>query len=285
MAINEKHRTLTERKVKYIIIGTLIFVFGLTMLAPIYYMVINSLKRMDDFLENGGWTFPTSIYWKNYKDVFKLGGSISFSKMIINSIIFTGASTLISIAASTMTAYVLARYDFRGRNLLVSIGVGALFIPDLGSSSVVYKLFLDLHLMDTWGILIQYAGPFGMTFLIMYSLFRTVAKDYTEAASLDGANELIIFFKICLPMALGMVTAMGVITAINSWNDYYTPYMYLPSLRTLSVGLQELALTISQFKRPALFAGMVIGMAPVLILFISLNKLIISSVAVGGIKG
>ena len=280
-----KRKRLTKRRVKYLIIGLLIFLFALTMLMPVYYMVINSLKRTDDFLEHSGWAFPTKLYFKNYSDVLKTSGSISFSRMLLNSVIFTFMSASISTLCATLVAYVLARYNFRGRGLLVSIGVGALFIPDLGSGSTTYKLLLDTGLMDTWGILIMYFTPFGMTFLVMYSMFKTVAKDYAEAAEIDGAGEFTIFYKVCLPLGIGMLTAMGVINIINSWNDYYTPYMYLPSLRTLSVGLQELALSISQFKRPTLFAGMVIGMAPVLILFIALHKTIINSVAFGGIKG
>ena len=285
MNLHKIRKTWNKRKTKYLIIGLIIFIFGLTMLSPVYFMIVNSLKRIDDFIENGGWAFPKKIVWENYKKVFNSGGTFKFSSMIINSVIFTLSSTFISIISSTLCAYVLARFSFRGKGLLVSLGVGSLFIPDLGSGSMTYKLLLDLGLMDTWGILIMYITPFGLNFLIMYSLFKTVAKDYSEAAALDGANEFIIFYKICMPMALGMMVAMGVIQAINAWNDYYTPYMYLPSLKTLSVGLQEMALSLSQIQKPMLFAGMVIGMTPVLILFICLNKTIISSVAVGGIKG
>lgn len=277
--------SLSKRKVFYGVMGVIIFIYALTVLLPLYYMIVNSLKRMDDFLENGGWSFPVQIYFKNYLDVFKIGGSVSFGSMFINSAIFTVCSVLISTATSTMTAYVLAKFRFRGRNFLVSLGVGALFIPDLGSGSVIYKLFLDLNIMDSWFVLVKYAGAFGMNFLMLFSLFSTVAKAYTEAAQLDGAGELTIFLKIAVPMASGMICAMMIINAIGSWNDYYTPYMYLPSLKTLSVGLQELAGTISQFDRPKLFAGMVVGMMPVLLIFVIFHDTIIKNTAAGGIKG
>ena len=269
----------------YIVMGVSIFIYSLTVLMPVYYMLINSVKRMDDFLENGGWSLPKMLYFKNYSDVFKMGGTVSFGAMFVNSTIFTMMTTLLSTMTSSMTAYVLARYQFRGRNFLVSLGVGALFIPNLGSSSVIYKLFWDLNIMDTWLILIKYTGAFGMTFLMVFSLFTTVAKAYTEAAQLDGAGEFTIFVQIAVPLASGMIGAMMIVNAIGNWNDYYTPYMYLPSLKTLSVGLQELAGTISQFDRPKLFAGMVIGMAPVLIIFIIFHDTIIKNTAAGGLKG
>lgn len=279
----KKH--VSRRKILFAVIGIMLLVFSFTVLTPLYYMFINSFKRIDDFLENGAWSLPKMLYFKNYSDVLSMGGNVSFQEMFINSAIFTFATVFISTATTTMTAYVLARHRFVGRNFLVAVGVGALVIPDLGSSSVIYKLFLDLNIMDSWFILIKYTTPFGLNFLMLYSLFCTISKSYTEAAELDGAGEIIIFTKICVPMAAGMIGAVSVISAIGNWSDYYTPYMYLPSIKMLSVGLQELAMTISQLNRPTLFAGMVIAVLPVLVLFIFMKDTIIQSAAGGGIKG
>lgn len=273
----------------FIIIGLIMLVYAFSMLTPLYYMLVNSLKRIDDFLERGGWVFPSGeyggIFWENYENVFNMGGDTSFYKMLLNSLIFTVSVVLISTASTTATAYVLARFRFPGRGLLVSIGFGSLVLPDFGAASVIYKLFLDWNLMDTWGILIQFATPFGILYLMLFSLFSTMSNGYVEAAEIDGAGEFTIFFKICVPMALGMMSAVMVITAINTWNDYYTSYMYLPSLKTLALGLQELSLTLSQFQRPTLFAAMVITVAPVVILFIAMHDKIISFTAGGGLKG
>ena len=273
----------------FIIIGLVMLVYAFSMLTPLYYMLVNSLKRIDDFLERGGWVFPSGeyggIFWDNYENVFNMGGDTSFYKMLLNSLIFTVSVVLISTASTTATAYVLARFRFPGRGLLVSIGFGSLVLPDFGAASVIYKLFLDWNLMDTWGILIQFATPFGILYLMLFSLFSTMSNGYVEAAEIDGAGEFTIFFKICVPMALGMMSAVMVITAINTWNDYYTSYMYLPSLKTLALGLQELSLTLSQFQRPTLFAAMVITVAPVVILFIAMHDKIISFTAGGGLKG
>lgn len=273
----------------FIVIGIVMLVYALSMLTPLYYMLVNSLKRIDDFLERGGWAFPSDayggIFWENYENVFNMGGDTSFYKMLLNSLIFTVSVVLISTASTTATAYVLARFRFPGRGLLVSIGFGSLVLPDFGAASVIYKLFLDWNLMDTWGILIQFATPFGILYLMLFSLFSTMSNGYVEAAEIDGAGEFTIFFKICVPMALGMMSAVMVITAINTWNDYYTSYMYLPSLKTLALGLQELSLTLSQFQRPTLFAAMVITVAPVVILFIAMHDKIISFTAGGGLKG
>lgn len=264
----------------------IIAIYSLTLLTPLYYLVNNSFKRVDDFLQNGAWGLPKTMHFQNYKDAVSLAaGGVSFTGMYLNSFVLTGAGVAISTLAAIATSYALARFRFYGRNLLVAIGVGSLVFPNFGSSSVVYKLYLDLNLLDTWGILIQYAAPFGMQFLILYGLFVTISGSYVEAARIDGAGELRIMWQICIPMARGALGATAVILALNYWNDYYTPYMYLPSIKTLSLGLQELSASVSQLDRPKLFAGMVIAILPLVAIFVTMRDVIISNTVAGGLKG
>lgn len=264
----------------------MLLIYAATMLIPIYFVVINSLKRPLQFYENP-WTLPKVLYLANYRFVFQLSvGEVSIFRMYINSIIFTVASTLISCAATTVTAYTAARFDFRGKGLLVSIGIGAMLIPDLGSRSVIYKMYVDLNMIDTWFILIQYATPFGIMFLIAYSLFKTVSKTYAEAAKIDGASELRIFVQIMIPMAKGVIGMMMVMSAIGAWNDYYTPYMYLPETKTLATGLQAFSVNAATTGAyTPMFAAMIIGTAPMVILFICMHKTIINNTVTGGLKG
>lgn len=264
----------------------IIAIYSLTLLTPLYYLVNNSFKRVDDFLQNGAWVLPKTMHFQNYKDAVSLAaGGVSFTGMYLNSFVLTGSGVAISTLAAIATSYALARFRFYGRNLLVAIGVGSLVFPNFGSSSVVYKLYLDLNLLDTWGILIQYAAPFGMQFLILYGLFVTISGSYVEAARIDGAGELRIMWQICIPMARGALGATAVILALNYWNDYYTPYMYLPSIKTLSLGLQELSASVSQLDRPKLFAGMVIAILPLVAIFVTMRDVIISNTVAGGLKG
>lgn len=264
----------------------IIAIYSLTLLTPLYYLVNNSFKRVDDFLQNGAWVLPKTMHFQNYKDAVSLAaGGVSFTGMYLNSFVLTGAGVAISTLAAIATSYALARFRFYGRNILVAIGVGSLVFPNFGSSSVVYKLYLDFNLLDTWGILIQYAAPFGMQFLILYGLFVTISGSYVEAARIDGAGELRIMWQICIPMARGALGATAVILALNYWNDYYTPYMYLPSIKTLSLGLQELSASVSQLDRPKLFAGMVIAILPLVAIFVAMRDVIISNTVAGGLKG
>lgn len=263
-----------------------LFIYSLAMLTPIYFVIVNSLKRPSQFMENP-WALSNVIYLANYKNVLTLEtGGTSLPRMYLNTMILTVSATLISTISTTITAYVLARFNFRGKNLLVAIGIGAMLIPDLGSRAVIYKMYVDLHMIDTWWILIQYAQPFGLMFLITYSLYVSVSKTYVEAAKMDGASEMRIFLQIMVPMGKGVIGMNIVMSAITVWNDFYTPYMYLPSVKTLSLGIQELAEEVaSSGNYTTLYAAMVLTMLPILILFICMRKTIINNAVAGGIKG
>lgn len=281
------HKKLKMKVQPWLIVAfVLLLLYSLTMLAPIYFVIVNSLKRPSQFLENP-WTISNVIYLANYKNVLTLKtGGTSLPRMYLNTMILTTAATLISTISTTVTAYVLARFDFRGKKLLVAVGIGAMLIPDLGSRAVIYKMYVDLHMIDTWWILIQYAQPFGLMFLITYSLYVSVSKTYVEAAKIDGASEMRIFLQIMVPMGKGVIGMTIVMQAISVWNDFYTPYMYLPSVKTLSLGIQELAEEVaSTGNYTVLYAAMVLTMLPILILFICMRKTIINNAVAGGIKG
>lgn len=280
----QKHKVKT--KPILIVACILLSLYALTMLVPLYFVIVNSLKKPIQFYDNP-WSIPKVLYVANYIRMNQLGvGDVSLPRMYLNSIILTVSATLISTTATTITGYTLARFDFRGKKALVALGIGSMLIPDLGSRAVVYKMYVDLKMIDTWFILIQYANPFGLMFLITYSLYVSVSKTYVEAAKIDGASELRIFLQLMLPMGKGVIGMTMVMNAIAVWNDFYTPYMYLPSIKTLSLGIQELseeAQTYSNYTE--LYAAMVASMLPVLILFIVMRKTIINNAVAGGIKG
>ena len=120
----------------------------------------------------------------------------------------------------------------------------------------------------------------------MNSYCKGISHTYAEAARLESAGGFLIFFRIILPMtkaALGVIIFMGI---VGSWNDYYTPYMYLPSVKTLALGIQELseeAATYSNYTE--LYAAMVLAITPLLILLICMRDTIINNAVAGGLKG
>lgn len=281
-----KVKKYQKRKTIFIVVLIILLIYAVTMLAPMYYLVVNSLKKPFDFYENP-WNVPVQLCLENYKTAFQMAvDGVSVLSMYLNSAIYTIIAMALGCISTTVTAYVLARFDFRGKELLVLVGIGAMLIPDLGSRAVIYKMYVDLNLIDTWFVLLQYASPFGMMFLITYSTFRTVSKTYAEAAKMDGASEFRTFVQVMVPMAKGVIGMTAVIGAINAWNEFYIPYMYLPSVKTLALGIQELseaAQTYSNFTE--LYAAMIVMVVPIVILFVCMRDKIIDNAVAGGLKG
>ena len=281
-----KVKKYQKRKTIFIVVLIILLIYAVTMLAPMYYLVVNSLKKPFDFYENP-WYVPVQLCLENYKTAFQMAvDGVSVLSMYLNSAIYTIIAMALGCISTTVTAYVLARFDFRGKELLVLVGIGAMLIPDFGSRAVIYKMYVDLNLIDTWFVLLQYASPFGMMFLITYSTFRTVSKTYAEAAKMDGASEFRTFVQVMVPMAKGVIGMTAVIGAINAWNEFYIPYMYLPSVKTLALGIQELseaAQTYSNFTE--LYAAMIVMVVPIVILFVCMRDKIIDNAVAGGLKG
>ena len=281
-----KVKKYQKRKTIFIVVLIILLIYAVTMLAPMYYLVVNSLKKPFDFYENP-WNVPVQLCLENYKTAFQMAvDGVSVLSMYLNSAIYTIIAMALGCISTTVTAYVLARFDFRGKELLVLVGIGAMLIPDFGSRAVIYKMYVDLNLIDTWFVLLQYASPFGMMFLITYSTFRTVSKTYAEAAKMDGASEFRTFVQVMVPMAKGVIGMTAVIGAINAWNEFYIPYMYLPSVKTLALGIQELseaAQTYSNFTE--LYAAMIVMVVQIVILFVCMRDKIIDNAVAGGLKG
>ena len=130
------------------------------------------------------------------------------------------------------------------------------------------------------------SGGFGFNFVMVYGFFRSISKTYAEAAMLDGAGEFKTFFTVMLPQVKPSLIAIGIIAAINYWNDYFTPYMYLRQHPTIAVGLEQIsALAKSQNWWTELFAIMLISVIPPIAVFAAFQKTIMENTVAGGLKG
>lgn len=283
---------VNKRKILYWTVGLILGIYALSMLIPCWFLVINSFKEASDYTGSlykdvtNAFGVPRKFTFGQYKvaseECAKLAAPIY--RLYINSVIFTAASTLLATVATVITAYACARFQFRGQGIILGIGVGALVFPDFGSASVIYKFYHATGLLNTWGVLWPNLNPFGLMFLIVYSQFRTISATYAEAAKIDGASELRIMIQIMIPMIKGTVGMMVVMSAIGSWNNYYTSWMYLRSYPTIALGMYEITQNPG-VDRPIVCAIMVLCIIPLVVLFVSMRDTIISNTAAGGLKG
>ena len=159
-------------------------------------------------------------------------------------------------------------------------------IPIVGSMGAYYKLIGELGLYDTpMYVVVTNLSSWGFNFLVMYGFFKNVSWTYAEASFVDGGGHFTVFFKIMLPVALGPIITRFVVSAISHWNDYMTMILYIPSYPTLASGLYTFqANAIREVNYPVYFAGLLITLIPVLVLFTFCSDIMMSNMNVGGIK-
>lgn len=267
--------------------GILFFLYSMSLLFPFLWTLYNSLKDNREFFAEGGvWSFPKQWLFVNYINVWKEYDLVIY---FFNSIKITLFGTVIGILNSATAAYVVAKYHFKGRNLIYGTVISIMLIPGIGSLAALYKFMNMTGLYNTHiGIILLYSGGLGISFLILYGFFQGIPWSYAEAAFVDGATDWQVFRKIMLPLAKPALGAVGIIQGINVWNDYFTPYMFLQDKEkfTLGVGLRQIVLEQSYAADwTKMFAAMIIATIPIIIIYAIFQNTLIENTVAGGLKG
>lgn len=276
-------------RIAKIIMFILFFVYAASLIFPFVWMFLNMFKTNEEFFQDV-WSWPSDFSngWTNLQTVLnrKMMGS-NVWEMTLRSFFISLIGTLLSLASASCVAYVVAKFKFRGRNILYILAVMVMVVPTIGSTSATYKLIGDLGLYDNiLALILLYSGGFGFQFLLLYGAFKSISWSYAESAYIDGASEFRVFTSIMLPMVLPSLIPLGILNFIGFWNDYYTPFLYLKNNPTLAVGLQAYVNQMQYDANwPALFALMLFSMLPIIIIFIAFQKQIMTNVTTGGLKG
>ncbi len=270
-----------------VVLCVLFALYALTIIYPLGWMLVNSLKTKQEFLNNP-WPMPQQLMFSNYVEVFQM---FDLASMLFNSLSLSLTVPTASLFATACVSYAVAKYKFPGKRVLYFIAISIMFIPTTGSLPVMFRLMHDLHLYDTLiGMILKGATGFGMNFLILYGIFSGVSDTYAEAAKIDGASNWRVFLQIMMPQARSTMFAVWILGFIGNWNDYASAYMFYPSHETLAVGLKRVSDNITTagdftLDYPKLFAAVIITITPVIIIFAACQKQIIRLNMGGGIKG
>ena len=269
----------------FAVVSVLFFVYMLTLIFPFVWMLLNSFKTNADFFQDV-WNLPDEPEIGNYFSIWKEMNLLTYFG---NSIVLTIFGTLAGLIPSCMSAYVVAKYKFRFTKLIYSLSLVVMLIPSIGTLPAVYKFMIDTGLFDSHlGLILLYSGGFGFNFILLYGFFKSISWTYAEAAFIDGATDMQAFFHVMLPQARPGIIAVGIIQAINIWNDYFSPYMYLQDKdkMPLAVGIYNLVLEQSYAADwPKLFAAMLIALVPIMVVYGCFSNTIIENTVAGGLKG
>lgn len=261
--------------------------FCLSAIVAITWALTVSLRTSQDFFTRGAWALPIPPHVQNYISAWT---QMRVGAYFLNSVFYSVVGTLGAILLAAMISYVIARVKFRFARAIYVFFLFLMMWPAWVSLVPSYMWMRTLGLIDTYWVLFlgYWLGSLPFNCFLLYNFFETLPVELEEAALMDGANAWQIFWKIMFPLARPGVTTIGIFTFIGIWNDFFSPLIYLrsPDKYPLSLGLQLLSVSSTYgADHPRLFAGMLIFMLPILIIYFILKDRITEGLTVGAIKG
>lgn len=253
---------------------------------PLAWMVMTSFKT-DKEIFFSPWKLPTALQWHNFSRAWN---QASIGRYFGNSIVVVAGSVTLTLLLSSMAAYVLARYPFRGNRVLFYIFLAGLMFPVFLALVPLFFLVRDLHMLGTYqGLILVYTAyslPFSIFFL--HGFFRTLPSEVAEAAIIDGASDYAVFWRVMLPMAQPGLITVGIFNFLGQWNQYLLPLVLNPD-RNRYVLPQGLAfLSIQQGYQndwSALFAALTITMIPTIAVYALFQRRLEQGLTAGALKG
>ncbi len=262
-----------------------LLIFGaLFMITPFLWMIATSFKLpADQFTKT---LIPNPATLNNFRELF--GTHINFPLLFFNSFLISGLTTIGQLVTCAMAAFCFAAVKFKYRNLLFTLLLITLMIPSQVTLIPNFIIFKWLHLYGTnvplW-LPAFMGGAFGTFLLRQY--FLTIPRDLVDAARVDGASLIRIFWNIYMPLAKPALAALAIFTFQGAWNDLLHPLIYLPAVpnTTLTVGLAFFQQQVTQGgKYTVLMAGGLISILPLIIVFFIAQKQFIEGISLSGLK-
>ena len=265
----------------------LMILLTLMFASPFYLLIVNSFKTTTEAYANP-FGLPSDWYWESFAEVLNGAGlNADFVGALFNSLIITAGSLIILIAFGSLTAYGLARHPGKLSAVLYSFFVIGIIVPSQLGIVPIYTALRSMGLVGTHlGMMIVYAcKQMPMTVFLYTGFFRSLPRDYEEAAVIDGAGFVRTFLRVVMPQ---MKTITGTALLLNSlyiWNDTMDQMVFLSGteIRTLPVEIYSLT-TAMTAQWNLVFAAVIISILPMVILYLFTQKKMMDSLA-GGLKG
>ncbi len=264
----------------------LLALWALIVIFPFAWMIVTSLKA-DPEIISSPWTLPATLQWDNFARAWS---EARIGRFFLNTLIVLAGSLTGTLLVSAMASYVLARFEFPGKQVIFYAIIAGLMFPVFLALVPLYFLVNSFGMLGTYHglilVYIAYSLPFTIFFLTGF--FKSLPGDLAEAAVLDGANQYQVFFQVMLPLAKSGLIAMGIFNFLGQWNQFLLPLVLLPDENKylLSQGLYFLSVQQGyQNDYGALFAAMVITMVPTLIVYVLFQRKLEAGLTAGALKG
>jgi multiple sugar transport system permease protein len=275
-------RPVTAQRLGSAMLYLVLLLGALTMLTPLLWMLVTSLKPLEDVFKWPPLGFQSRPVWSNYRDIWD---AVPFARYLANTFLVSLARTAGVLVTSSLAGYAFARLRFRGRDVIFLAYLGTIMVPGQVTMIPAFIIMRDLGWLDTYMALIVPGlfSPFA-TFL-MRQYFLTLPRSLEDAAAIDGAGLFTAFRRIALPLAKPALATVGVFTFLSSWNDFLWPLIVTNSedVRVVSVGLTEFQ-NLYYTDWPLLMAASLVAVLPVLVLYVFAQRYFVAGIATTGIR-
>jgi multiple sugar transport system permease protein len=275
-----KSSPLSARLPRYL--GLLLLVIG--GLFPLLWIALTSIKSGTELQQFPVQYLPAHPNWSNYLRVFT---EQPFARFFANSLIVSGASTVLCVVVASLAAYALARLKLRGRGIYTTLVVVFSMFPVVSLLVPLFRIFRGVNILNTYPALIlpYTALSLPVAILVLIAFFGSIPRDLESAAMIDGCSRLGALWRVVVPLsAPGIVTA-ALLVFVNSWNEFLLALSFntTPAMRTVSVGV-----TLYQgefaFPWPLISAAIVIAVVPLVLLIVIFQKRFVTGLTAGGVK-
>ena len=316
-AAGTTRKRLTKDKLRRFIFGTrektgmgqqivvygLLICIGFVYLYPILYMISTSLMSMEDLLDTSVKWIPSSFYLQNYRDAAK---SMEFWKTFGKSIAISAVPTLCNVLICMMVGYGFAKYDFRGKKIMMGVLIFSYILPSQVTMIPTYVLYNKMGIVGTlWSFILPAVFGHGLNapifILIFYQFFKQVPKVLMEAASIDGAGHLKTFFRIAVPSAVPAIITVILFSFVWYWNEAYLTSLYVQGLSgnafwtNLVIAVKDFDMsfntkasvgdTATSLNESVRMAATALSILPLFVMYLILQRQFVESIDRSGITG
>lgn len=285
---NMQHLSLSQRIVKLLVMVmtyAFLLVMALIVLFPFYWMIISSLKTLDEYRMSVPTFWPKNVMLSNYVDAFT---TASLGRLFVNTMIVGVVSTLLSLVITVLSAFAFARLEFKGRETMFAALLATMMIPGELFTITNYATVTSFGWMNTYRVLII---PFLVSVFYIYLLrqnFMQIPNELYLAAKVDGTSDLKYLWKVMVPLSLPTLISITILKMMGAWNSYIWPRLVAndEAHRMITNGLRNaFTETTGDVNYPVQMAAVAIVSAPLFLVFVFLRKYIMAGVSRSGIKG
>ena len=270
-----------------VLIGVYAFlgIMALIVLFPFYWMIISSLKTLDEYRMSVPTFWPQKIMFSNYVEAFT---AASLGRLFLNTLYVGVVSTILSLVITVLSAFAFARLEFKGRDTMFGLLLATMMIPGELFTITNYETVTKLGWMNTYTVLIV---PFLVSVFYIYLLkqnFMQIPNELYLAAKVDGTSDIKYLWKVMIPLALPTLISITILKMMGAWNSYIWPRLVAndEAHRMITNGLRNaFTATSGDVNYPVQMAAVAIVSAPLFLVFIFLRKYIMAGVSRSGIKG